>query len=489
MNIKHTHKIAVIFIWTVSILLSITNLVLFKFATRTLICTGMMGMISIFSTVLYFASISDRTKAILITTMTSLFTLIISIVVGGNSQSFLLSFVALALTALYFDNVVLAVTNGIYVSACIIAYFVNPYYITGSEIETYLAPFMIVFYTTATIILYYLTHTVNGIIKQVKDTIQTEARQQELIQKNAEATTMIAKSLNESITTNSNDLHLLAEEAIQVNEATSQISDVIAETTSSIGLLNQKVTSSRDQIDLTYEITNNLKENYKTVIENVEHGANETKHLSLSMDEISSAIETAHHSTKSLLIQANDISGILGEINQIANQTNLLALNASIEAARAGEQGRGFAVVAEQIRVLSEESKNASMNISNILDSLSKMIEDVSDKVTNGFDSVQEGRSNLNTLVNRLNDIEQATITSEKSISEEYTIIHTMKSEFKEMVDEFHNIFAMVEENTAMLATVSESISNQTESLHHVSENLLELNSLSHSLDEQASQV
>ncbi len=110
---------------------------------------------------------------------------------------------------------------------------------------------------------------------------------------------------------------------------------------------------------------------------------------------------------------SDDISKIIGVIDEIAFQTNLLALNAGVEAARAGEAGRGFAVVAQEVRELAQRSADAAREVKTIISTSST-------QVATGVELVNRSGQSLDEIVDKVTDLtslirEISTATSEQS--------------------------------------------------------------------------
>lgn len=126
-----------------------------------------------------------------------------------------------------------------------------------------------------------------------------------------------------------------------------------------------------------------------------------------AIDKLSHALDTVREINSS----AEDVSGIVGIINDVARQTNLLALNAAIEAARAGEAGRGFGVVASEVKELANQTSRATRDIIEKIDKM-KSATSAGLRAMNGVDEA------LNSITELFGAISTA-IQEQSSVTQE----------------------------------------------------------------------
>ncbi len=149
---------------------------------------------------------------------------------------------------------------------------------------------------------------------------------------------------------------------------------------------------------------------------------------------------------------SDQISQIIGVIDEIAFQTNLLALNAGVEAARAGDAGRGFAVVAQEVRALAQRSSEAAKEIKGL-------ISDSSEHVKSGVDLVGRTGEALTAIVGRVDSISTLVREIAKSAQEQSTSLGEVNGAMNQMDEVTQQNAAMVEEATAAAQSLGDDAS------------------------------
>lgn len=115
---------------------------------------------------------------------------------------------------------------------------------------------------------------------------------------------------------------------------------------------------------------------------------------------------------------ADQITRIIGVIEDIAFQTNLLALNAGVEAARAGEAGRGFAVVASEVRLLAQRASDSAREIKTLISDSTRRVDEGSALVRKAGDSLAEILVRANEAASLVADIAAAASEQARGLAE-----------------------------------------------------------------------
>jgi methyl-accepting chemotaxis protein PixJ len=253
-----------------------------------------------------------------------------------------------------------------------------------------------------------------------KDRAENAARQQELIRLLSEIEGAASGDLTVRSEINEGEIAIVGDffnsiiENIRdivatVKSSTAQVSNYVGDNESEIRKLAVSANDQAEQINQTLlkveagtlsirEVAQSARQAAAVATAataNAETGGRAMDNTVTNINQLRETVAETAKKVKRLGESSQQISKVIGLINQIALQTNLLAINASIEAARAGEEGRGFAVVAEEVAQLATQSATATKEIEKIVETIQRETSEVTQAMEISTSQVVEGTKSV----------------------------------------------------------------------------------------------
>ncbi|MEZ2127162.1 MULTISPECIES: methyl-accepting chemotaxis protein [unclassified Sinorhizobium] len=222
--------------------------------------------------------------------------------------------------------------------------------------------------------------------------------------------------------------------------------------TSEIALGAQDLSKRTEQQAASLEETaaalDEITANVATASKRTDEARNVAQVANVNAERSASVVSQTEQAMRRIEESSEQISNIIGVIDEIAFQTNLLALNAGVEAARAGEAGKGFAVVAQEVRELAQRAAKAAKEIKGL-------IEKSSAEVGTGVKLVLETGQSLKSIGEHVSQINQLMVAIATSAREQSTGLAEINAAVNQMDQSTQQNAAMVEQSTAAAASLS----------------------------------
>ena len=186
----------------------------------------------------------------------------------------------------------------------------------------------------------------------------------------------ILQSMNATITGFRDAASRLAEMSEELNGQSGQLQQASAEQTQSTEELVSEVAHVKERLTSVTESSGQTRIKTEEIAQCIQEANTRMDALSAAMGDISA--------------NAQKITQIAKDIEDIAFQTGILAINASVEAARAGAAGKGFAVVAGEVRQLASRSSEAAQGAADMVRSTRSIIQTGVELTADAASSLQD---------------------------------------------------------------------------------------------------
>jgi twitching motility protein PilJ len=162
-----------------------------------------------------------------------------------------------------------------------------------------------------------------------------------------------------------------------INDTTEQLARGSEAQSSQISLTTTAISNMAGQIQEVSENASLSAQVAGDSLNNARYGTKAAQDNINAMDSIRKQVQETAKRIKKLGERSQEISQIVGLIDDLSDRTGLLALNASLQASAAGESGVGFAVVAEEVERLAERSNRLTQQIAALAQTIQVETKDV----------------------------------------------------------------------------------------------------------------
>ena len=255
----------------------------------------------------------------------------------------------------------------------------------------------------------------------------------------------ITESMNETLLGFHAAADRLTDMAAQLNGQSAQLHQASVEQNQSAEELVREVTHVKERLADVARSSGRTRSQTEEITRRIQGANEQMAALSSAMDDISA--------------NAQQITKISKDIEDIAFQTNILALNASVEAARAGAAGKGFAVVADEVKQLAAKSAQAAQSATDMVNNTKAIIQTGVVLTADTAGSLR-AISDVSTQINVISDELAAAVQGQKSA---LSVMEERINTISAIADRNLQNAGETEQSSGSLAREAESLQSQVQ--------------------------
>ena len=243
-----------------------------------------------------------------------------------------------------------------------------------------------------------------------------------------------------------------------------------------------------EEVQTTEEHIGALNNEIRTFENTLASNQRNVNAMSAQMENTKAIVEHANEVFLALEKQMVAITEVTEQLNKISSSTTMLALNASIEAARAGAAGAGFSVVAGKVQSLAIDSTACANEVAEVVASMKVQIADTSKQLVESISALDISLGSLENLSDGFEVMGNQFQELYSNIESQNTGIREVNNIFAGLRSKVDEMSSYSEENQMSVQAIAEAMHVYTEQLSQVIDDSKNLQKLSETMLDLASQ-